>query len=223
MFSGGFALAVIAAGTQLLRKCSQFSMMMAKRHFLMTLEVTSKDRSYPWILQWLSAQNLKNQHLSIETVLRARPDGSMSVFDLVPGPGNHFLRYNGQFLHVQRLREVSMLDLNSGKPWEKIQFVGIGRNTDTFRLLIEDAFLLATAKEEGKTVIYTNWGTEWRQFGQPRRRRPLESVILDEGICDKLLKDVLKWKNSSSWYLDRGIPYRRGYLLHGPPGSGYIT
>ena len=21
-------------------------------------------------------------------------------------------------------------------------------------------------------------------------------------------------------YLDRGIPYRRGYLLHGPPGSG---
>ncbi|KAJ2705067.1 Complex III assembly protein translocase and chaperone, partial [Coemansia spiralis] len=22
------------------------------------------------------------------------------------------------------------------------------------------------------------------------------------------------------WYDDRGIPYRRGYLLHGPPGSG---
>ena len=25
---------------------------------------------------------------------------------------------------------------------------------------------------------------------------------------------------SSSWYIDRGIPYRRGYLLHGPPGCG---
>ena len=23
-----------------------------------------------------------------------------------------------------------------------------------------------------------------------------------------------------SWYVERGIPYRRGYLLHGPPGSG---
>jgi chaperone BCS1 len=22
------------------------------------------------------------------------------------------------------------------------------------------------------------------------------------------------------WYTDRGIPYRRGYLLHGTPGSG---
>ena len=26
--------------------------------------------------------------------------------------------------------------------------------------------------------------------------------------------------NSAKWYTDRGIPYRRGYLLYGPPGSG---
>lgn len=26
--------------------------------------------------------------------------------------------------------------------------------------------------------------------------------------------------SSHQWYLDRGIPYRRGYLLHGPPGCG---
>ena len=26
--------------------------------------------------------------------------------------------------------------------------------------------------------------------------------------------------SSQNWYRDRGIPYRRGYLLHGPPGCG---
>ncbi|KAF8822306.1 putative BCS1 family isoform 9 [Cardiosporidium cionae] len=26
--------------------------------------------------------------------------------------------------------------------------------------------------------------------------------------------------SGSKWYFDRGIPYRRGYLLHGPPGCG---
>ena len=31
------------------------------------------------------------------------------------------------------------------------------------------------------------------------------------------MKDFL---SSSKWYYERGIPYRRGYLLHGPPGSG---
>merc|ERR1712166_275647 len=29
-----------------------------------------------------------------------------------------------------------------------------------------------------------------------------------------------KFLESSQWYGDRGIPYRRGYLLHGPPGCG---
>ena len=27
----------------------------------------------------------------------------------------------------------------------------------------------------------------------------------------------------SAWYAERGIPYRRGYLLHGPPGTGKTT
>jgi len=26
--------------------------------------------------------------------------------------------------------------------------------------------------------------------------------------------------NSETWYADRGLPYRRGYLFHGPPGCG---
>ncbi len=194
---------------------------MAKRYLLVTLEVTSKDRSYPWVLQWLAAQRFRNQHLSVETTLKAKnASGAGSIFDLVPGPGIHFIQYRGKLLSVQRIREAQMVDLNTGKPWEKVQFIGIGRNTAVFRDILEEAFVLANTQEEGKTIIYTNWGTEWRPFGQPRRRRPLESVILDEGITDRLIQDVEKWQRSSSWYFDRGIPYRRGYLLHGPPGSG---
>ena len=29
---------------------------LAQRHLLVTLEVTSKDKAYPWVLQWLTAQ-----------------------------------------------------------------------------------------------------------------------------------------------------------------------
>ncbi len=49
-------------------------------------------------------------------------------------------------------------------------------------------------------------------------RRPLPSVILHEGLAESLLDDVRSFLGSSAWYIDRGIPYRRGYLLHGPPG-----
>jgi len=35
-----------------------------------------------------------------------------------------------------------------------------------------------------------------------------------------VLADAKRFKESAGWYGDRGIPYRRGYLIHGTPGSG---
>lgn len=57
-------------------------------------------------------------------------------------------------------------------------------------------------------------------FGQPRSKRLLGSVILDKGIAESVVEDVRDFMASGEWYHRRGIPYRRGYLLYGPPGSG---
>ena len=51
-------------------------------------------------------------------------------------------------------------------------------------------------------------------------QRLLGSVILDEGIAENIVNDVKDFLTSGEWYHKRGIPYRRGYLLYGPPGSG---
>jgi chaperone BCS1 len=65
----------------------------------------------------------------------------------------------------------------------------------------------------------------------------LNSVILDDGIREFLLEDARDFMKSRQWYADRGtspillsmfwnltkssgIPFRRGYLLYGAPGSG---
>lgn len=220
VFSGGFGLAVLAAGAQVLRHSYQISVTLLRRHFLMTLEVTSKDRAYPWVLQWLTAKGTTTQHLSVETSIKARNNGASVAFDLVPGPGQHLMNYKGKFMLVQRVREQQMPDLNSGKPWEKVVFTSVGRDTSYFQEILTDSYNLSVHQEEGKTIIYSNWGSEWRQFGQPRRKRSIESVVLDDSVADNLLKDIEEWISSSQWYNDRGIPYRRGYLLHGPPGSG---
>jgi chaperone BCS1 len=45
-------------------------------------------------------------------------------------------------------------------------------------------------------------------------------VILDQGIKEQIVDDVKDFLLRQQWYVDRGIPYRRGYLLYGPPGSG---
>ena len=53
--------------------------------------------------------------------------------------------------------------------------------------------------------------------------RPLESLVLADGTLEDLLDDLRTFYGSRSWYVQRGIPYRRGYLLHGPPGNGKTT
>src|SRR5262249_9745714 len=54
-------------------------------------------------------------------------------------------------------------------------------------------------------------------------KRPLRSLILADSILDETLDDLREFYRSSAWHADRGIPNRRGYLLHGPPGTGKTT
>ena len=113
VFAGGFGLAVLAAGAQGLRKCGAIGIQLLRRHFLITLEVTSKDRSFPWVLNWLAAQGKRTQHLSVETSRMPTTTSSSSsvtsrLFSLVPGPGQHFLQYRGKFISVQRFREMTV-------------------------------------------------------------------------------------------------------------------
>jgi mitochondrial chaperone BCS1 len=160
-------------------------------------------------------------HLSIQTSKTNNPNGSLTThFSLVPGPGRHILRYKNTFISVHRERETKALNLQTGAPWETIKLTTLYSQRHIFESLFTEAHKLAMQLQEGKTVIFTAWGTEWRPFGQPRRKRGLDSVVLDRGIKEQILADVEDFLESSQWYFDRGIPYRRGYLLHGPPGSG---
>lgn len=64
---------------------------------------------------------------------------------------------------------------------------------------------MALKENEGRIVLYTAMGSEWKQFGTPRRRRPLESVVLDKGISERILNDVQDFLANPKWYCDRGI------------------
>ena len=160
-------------------------------------------------------------HLSIETEKIERPNGSVQTqFALIPGPGKHILRYKSAFLMVNRVRETKSMDFQMGKPWETITLTTLYSQRHIFESLFTEAHRLAQQSTEGKTIVYTSRSTSWEKFGEPRRKRPIESVILDKGVKESILTDVTDFLASGKWYYDRGIPYRRGYLLHGPPGSG---
>ena len=48
----------------------------------------------------------------------------------------------------------------------------------------------------------------------------MHNVVMDPELNDIVLKDITNQLHPATplWYSNRGIPYRQGYLLHGPPG-----
>ncbi|KAJ3417585.1 hypothetical protein HDV05_000042 [Chytridiales sp. JEL 0842] len=168
----------------------------------------------------LSQLAISNQ-LSVETTFQRRENGSSYArLSMVPAPGRHYLQYRSSWFQVERTRERAMVDLKSGTPWETVTITALARDKNLLIQMLEEAKQAALAAEEGKTVVYTSYGPEWRPFGSPRRRREIDSVVLNAGLSDFIVKDVKNFLGNGKWYHERGIPYRRGYLLYGPPGTG---
>lgn len=221
IFGAGVGVAAMGVGLTLLRRGLITGMLMGQRFCTISLEVPSKDRSYHWVLQWINNTKKSTQHIGVETRVISHENGSQSTeFDFVPSPGRHYMWFRRNLIIVEREREKSMVDLNSGSPWETVKLTLLGRDPQVFADLLREARAQAASKQEGKMVIYMPMMTDWRPFGRPKPKRPIDSVILDDGLSRRISADVLEFQKAGKWYSQRGIPHRRGYLLHGPPGSG---
>jgi len=217
-FGAGFGLVGVGSALAVMRYGSQYGMVLFRRYCMMTLEVPHRDKSYTWLLQWINTQGRRTQHISVETSFHQVDQGKISTqFDFVPSPGVHFFHYKRSWIRVERNREKP--DIH-GVPWESVTLTTLGRNQKLYSEILAAARDVALQRQEGKTVMYQAMGTEWRQFGFPRKRRPITSVVLDRGISEMILDDIREFIANPKWYTDRGIPYRRGYLLYGPPGCG---
>ncbi|CAJ0965048.1 unnamed protein product [Ranitomeya imitator] len=151
---------------------------------------TVKIKSYHWLLSWISHHAKRTQHLSVETSYLQHESGRISTkFDFVPSPGNHFIWYRNKWIRIERNREKQMIDLHTGTPWESVTFTAIGTNRDIFFNILQEARELALRQQEGKTIMYTALGLNGDLWFPQRRRRPLTSVVLEEGISDKIVQD----------------------------------
>ena len=47
----------------------------------------------------------------------------------------------------------------------------------------------------------------------------VDALCLDDA-AEALVREAHRWRETESWHRERGLPWRRGYLLHGVPGTG---
>lgn len=80
-----------------------------RRRMLVTLEIPNRDKAFEWFLAWQAeatrlskSRFLRSHELSLETSYQQHANGSSeAVFNLVAGPGTHWLRYRRAWIKVR--------------------------------------------------------------------------------------------------------------------------
>ncbi|KAM4063130.1 ATPase family associated with various cellular activities (AAA) domain-containing protein [Hirsutella rhossiliensis] len=140
-----------------------------------------------------------------------------------PAFGSHFFWYKGHPLFFERHKNREQVNLQTTSEREELSLWCFGRNPRILKELLLDARQMHMSKDERKTLIYRgNLNETYWQRCMSRLNRPFSTVILNERVKKELLEDAADYLDPATrrWYANRGIPYRRGYLLHGPPGTG---
>lgn len=150
-----------------------------------------------------------------------------------PYYGRHTLWHNGRMFFFRRAAKPSngqriQVSLWTNPDDDVIQLDCIGRSTEPIRDLLRTIKIWSLDRLRNTTTIRHPTPKERARFGgawsktTSRPSRPMETVILDSEQKQMIIKDMNEYLHPSSpkWYATRGIPYRRGYLFHGPPGTG---
>ncbi|KAF9130775.1 hypothetical protein BGW39_002685 [Mortierella sp. 14UC] len=210
--------------------------------FYVSVEVQEGDDTYKWLSEWVAERPLTKsvRHLTVKAVWDEDSDDDSYYSNnnskderprllFMPGMGSHVLYHKGYKINVSRDRpdQAAGADSEQSRILASIQkkqcltISTFGWDISRLKTIVLDAMEESYKKKEGKTTIYTSqpYDNYW-SGSSTRSPRAFHSVILAEGLKEELLEDITTFRNSSQWYHDRGVPYRRGYLLHGPPGTG---
>lgn len=229
-FGGGLILMVGGALVAYFREVPSRAWTWLRRRWVIEIDILDRDPAFDWIDKWLAqhtysrkrarsltvrTQTVDYQERQADPTMDARPRVLFS-----PAPGEHIFFYRGRLVILNR--ERPKLDAAGTQPVNVRESFSIhifSRDRSIARQLLEDARDVALPPGDSRLAIhrasYSSWDEQMK-----RLPRPPESVVLRAGLMESLIADVRNFLSSRDWYVERGIPYRRGFLLYGPPGTG---
>lgn len=79
----------------------------------------------------------------------------------------------------------------------------IGRSQEHLRALVAEVMSAARLKDKARTVVFVGdqYGN-WKRTGS-KTVRPMESVVLEEGLAERLYRDVTDFLRNEKYYAER--------------------
>jgi ATPase family associated with various cellular activities (AAA) len=126
---------------------------------------------------------------------------------------------------VRNRRQIMSVNFGSSEDERsnrKLRWISItGRDVASLHAIVRQAWKEETERRafDKNTYMYKNEGKVWLYSGKCVPRN-MSSVLLPSEIKSGLVHDISRFMEDRAWYERMGIPWHRGYLLHGPPGNG---
>ncbi|KAH9056816.1 hypothetical protein EDB87DRAFT_1675897 [Lactarius vividus] len=233
----GMKLVVLGGTVETARRMSSSAWSSFVNSFFLTAHFSEEDYPYEWLMLWLSRRPEWQRSREFETTTNSSSPGfygyresdsafseeervddeftgktRMRVVFQPTSDTTHTIFYRGHWLRVRRGRKSN--------GYEMLSISVVARNNSILKQLVLQAKKEYEAEAVHRIQIYfaDSYGS-WR-YTDSRHKRPLSSIVLNPGVKEMLVADAKDFLKSEKWYADRGIPFRRGYLLYGVPGSG---
>jgi len=231
VFSGGFALSLFGGTLAAFYRVPSVLWPILKRKFITQIEFGNEDQAYQWILSWLSHQPYL-QHTKHIRVLSSLDNPEDSLISQTRKPlfsipeGLHWFTYKDRFIWVTLAKTKMPVSSSRGAApfFGEITLSTVFAPNSFILDVVSEAKALYDKRDNSSISIYIpeSWEDGWKKLTS-KSMRPLSSLVYDENLGQKVLEDLQSFFISKEWYTQMGIPWRRGYLLHGVPGGGKTT
>lgn len=201
---------MLGVATYLLRKVPSDIAGLVKKHLTTSITMTSHNVSFYLLMQWLDAQGYGSKFRRVKITNGKWGDAAAAVKAV--GYGRHLMWWRRTPIMV----ELHRIDSHSDRDKEEITLSKLGRSHRIFDWLLAD---IKDCDGDIKMTRIRKFNIHsWMPFKQPCRE--MDSVFIPVADRTQLLKTIKEFKGREQWYVEHGIPYQLGILLHGPPGTG---
>ncbi|KAJ5111795.1 hypothetical protein NUU61_001425 [Penicillium alfredii] len=191
---------------------------LVRSYFTSTLHVSYYDEAYDMLVDWIAQQPFV--HNAQSSIARVRSPQRTIIQNQTKKKPLTFSPWDGSFPFWYK-GHLLILHCAVKDHREDIYISSIGLSPNILKELVEECRGTYLNNINKKITVFEHREGDWKKT-RLRAIRPISTVIMDKQVQDDLLGDVKDFldEDTQKWYADRGIPYQRGYLLHGPPGTG---
>ncbi|WP_179381500.1 AAA family ATPase [Jannaschia marina] len=217
-FAGGLALGALGLAAATLRGWVRLLTGLVARRIRVSVTLDNRSPAYRHFCLWLEESGVLAH---VRQVRMTDGEWARGTSGFAPGPGRHWFTHGGHLCCLDRQLDTKARvgPGHAQRPMETLVVTVLLGRVETVTDWIARGAAIARAQDRfgpGLWVLNVDW---WDKRADVARRG-LDTVVTTDGRVDEVARDMRRFYRSRDWYAERGVPWRRGYLLHGPPGTG---